>query len=121
MAAAGAECPRRAISSAIVAPVNASAEMILCGPNWLPWPASRDRSANTRPTGSGHHRPRWRRALRRSKLVVLVVDELGRIEGIVVVIIEGVRADIERFRVLLQLLQLLDDLAPHLLRHRGLG
>ena len=58
--------------------------------------------------------------MRRSKLVVLVVDELGRIEGIVVVIIEGVRADIERLRMLLQLLQLLDDLAPHLLRHCGL-
>ena len=41
--------------------------------------------------------PRWRRALRRSKLVVVLVDELGRIEGIVVVI-EGVRLDVERRR-----------------------
>jgi hypothetical protein len=43
------------------------------------------------------------------KLVVLV-DELGRIEGLVVGIIEGVRADVERLRMLFQLLQLLDGL-----------
>ena len=48
-------------------------------------------------------------ALRRSKLVV-VVDELHRVEGLVVSVIEGVRADVERLRVLLQLVQLLDDL-----------
>jgi hypothetical protein len=43
------------------------------------------------------------------KLVVLV-DELSRIEGLVVGIIEGVRADVERLRMLFQLLQLLDGL-----------
>jgi len=36
-----------------VAPVNASAEMILCGPNWLPWPASRDRLINAVLDGAG--------------------------------------------------------------------
>ena len=35
-------------------------------------------------------------------------------------VIEGVRADAERLLMLLKLLQLLDDLAPHLLRHCGL-
>ncbi len=45
-------------------------------------------------------------AARRSKLVVLV--ELSRIEGLVVGIIEGVRADVERLRMLFQLLQLLE-------------
>ena len=48
-----------------------------------------------------------------------VVDELGRIEGIVVVI-AGVRADVERLLMLLQLVELLDDLAPHLLRDNGI-
>jgi len=52
-------------------------------------------------------------SLRRSKLVVLV-DELGRVVGVIV--IEGVHADVERLRVLLQLLQLLDDRRPHRLR-----
>ena len=36
--------------------------------------------------------------------------------GVVVIVIEGVRADVERLRVLLQLLQLLDDRRSHLLR-----
>ena len=40
--------------------------------------------------------------------------------GVVVRVIEGVFPDVEHLRVLLQLLQLLDDLAPHLLRHCGL-
>ena len=51
-----------------------------------------------------------RRDGRRSKLVVLV-DELGRIEGLVVSLIEGARADVERLLVLLRLIQLLDDLS----------
>jgi hypothetical protein len=51
----------------------------------------------------------------RSKLVVLV-DELGRVAGIIS-FIEGVRPDVERLRALPQLL---DDLPPHLLRHYGL-
>ena len=41
-----------------------------------------------------------------------LVDELGRVEGVVVSVIEGVRPDVERLRMLLQLLQLLDDLLP---------
>jgi hypothetical protein len=40
--------------------------------------------------------PRWRKALR-SKLVV-VVDELGRVEGVVASVIEGVGVDVERHR-----------------------
>ena len=32
---------------------------------------------------------------------------------VVVIVIEGVRADVERLLVLLRLIQLLDDLAPH--------
>ena len=51
--------------------------------------------------------------------VVVVVDELGRVVGLVVSVIEGVPADAERLLMLLRLIQLLDDLAPHLLRHCG--
>ena len=47
---------------------------------------------------------------------VVLVDELGRIEGIVVSVIEGVLPDVERLRMLLQLFQLLGDLRPHRLR-----
>src|SRR6476659_5047879 len=57
------------------------------------------------------------RALRRSKLVVLV-DELGRVEGIISVV-EVVRVVGERFWMLLRLIQLLDDRPPQLLWHRG--
>ncbi len=52
---------------------------------------------------------------------LVVVDELGRVVGVVVRVIEGVRLDVERLRMLLQLLQLLDDRRPHLLRHCGLN
>ena len=48
----------------------------------------------------GLHGPLGDGSLRRSKLVV---DELGRIEGLIVSVIEGVRADVERLRVVLQL------------------
>src|SRR6476619_554781 len=59
------------------------------------------------PPPSMADRPQRRRALRRSKLIVRV-HELGRVEGSVVSVIEGVVVDIERRRVLLQPLQLLD-------------
>ena len=42
-------------------------------------------------------RPQRRRALRRSKLIVLV-HELGRVVGLVVSVIEGVRTDVERLQ-----------------------
>ena len=45
--------------------------------------------------------------------LVVPVDELGRV---VRVVVEGVHADVERIRMLLQLLQLLGDLRPHRLR-----
>ena len=57
------------------------------------------------------------RALRRSKLVVLL-GELGRVEGIISVV-EVVRVVGERFWMLLRLIQLLDDRPPQLLWHRG--
>jgi hypothetical protein len=69
-------------------------------------------------TGSDPHRPRWRWAMRRSKLVV-IVDELGRVVSVVVSVIEGVRADIDRLWMPLNLIQLLGDRAPHFLRHHG--
>jgi len=53
-----------------------------------------------------------------SKLVV--IDELGRVEGVIVSVIEAVVLNVEHLRVLLSLIQLFDDLAPHLLRHCGL-
>jgi hypothetical protein len=64
-------------------------------------------------TGSGPHRPSVT-VLRRSKLVV--VDELGRVAGIVVIVIEGVRTDVEHLLVLLRLIQLRDDRPPHRFR-----
>ena len=48
-----------------------------------------------------------------SKLVV--VDELGRVVGVVVIVVEGVRADVKRPR-LLRLFHLADDLLPHRFR-----
>ena len=48
--------------------------------------------------------------------LVVVVDELGRVVRLVVSVIEAVLPNVERPRVLLHLLQLLDDRRPHLLR-----
>jgi len=50
-----------------------------------------------------------------SKLVVLL-GEFHGVVGVVIRVIEGVRLAVERLRVLLQLLQLLDDRRPHRLR-----
>jgi hypothetical protein len=52
-------------------------------------------------------------------LVLQLVVVLGELGGIVGVVVEILRLNIDRLWILLRLIQLLDDVAPHFLRHHG--